>query len=207
MYGAGASELKRAAMTMAGITLVLRKPITGIVIVELAHHPISGDLGQNARGGDRQTDLLTSHDCAGTSATDEIPLAVEEHAVNLATKTIKSALSRQALGRRHTQLIALVVAYVADRTGNAPLDDAIKDLFSFRFGQHLGIADLIDPPILGHDNSANAQRPSPRAASHFVHANNNVETAVPELTFESKPRRRLLQRSSKLADSHSIIPS
>ena len=102
-------------------------------------------------------------------------------------------LACEALRRGHAQLVALDLGGVADTPGRAPRGDAVEQPLAVDLGEHLRVADPVDPAVAWQHGGADRERPGPRAAADLVDADDDRVAELPQLLLD-RPRRRVLLR-------------
>ena len=141
----------------ARVALVELEVVAGVVLGLGPHDAIAGDLGEDRRRRDRQAARVALHDASGV-----VPPPTKSHLPSSSTRSgvhaevVEGAPGGQPLGLRHAELVALLLAGVADRPGDAPVGDPIEQRLALALGEHLRVADLVDAPILGHHGGARA---------------------------------------------------
>src|SRR6478735_376451 len=62
MHGAATALEDRVAVLLRAVALVLRKTVTGMLLVQLVHHPVARHLGHDRGHRDAQRAGITAHD-------------------------------------------------------------------------------------------------------------------------------------------------
>ncbi len=120
---------------------------------------------------------------------DEVPLAVEDDGVGGEAEPGDGSSGRQLLGLGHSEPVTLLVAGVADGPGVAPVGHPLEQGLPLGFGQGLGVAELVDPPVLRHDGGADGERSGPGTAADLVDADHQVMAGIPQGAFLGQARR------------------
>ena len=180
MVGGWSQELQGGLVPGARIPLVRVERIPGDLVGDRSHHPISRDLGEDRRRGDRERLLVAFHDRRDGLIFDEVPRAIDEHVIHRAPESIESSSSRELLGSRHPEIVTLLGRGVPDAPRIGPIDDPVEHRFSLGLGQLLGVADLVDPPALGNHDGTDGQGPCPRSPTDLVDSCDRARSASPQ---------------------------
>src|SRR5215207_5522460 len=175
------------------VALVLVEPPPRVVLGLDLHDAIAGDLGEDRRRRDGQAARVAAHDALGDAAADEVPLAVEQHAVGTQAQPLERPAGGQPLRFAHAQIVALVVGGVAHRPGRAPAGDAIEERLALLRRELLGVTHLVHPAIARQHGGTERERTGPRAPSHLVHAHDHLVAGIPELALAGQRWRLALQ--------------
>ena len=116
------------------------------------------------------------------------------HPVGPHAEALDGPAGGQALGLGHAELVALLLGGVADRPGVAPVGDAVEQRLALALGELLGVADLVDPPVLGQHHGADGERPGPRAPADLVDAHHDVVAGGPQRPLLGQARGLALER-------------
>src|SRR5579885_2318099 len=104
----------------ARVALVEVEVVRRVVLGLGPHEPVARHLGQDRGGGDRQAGGVAPDDPGDLARADEVPAAVDQDDVGGHAQALDRPAGGQLLGRRHAQLVALLLAGVADRPRRAP---------------------------------------------------------------------------------------
>jgi hypothetical protein len=164
----------------ARVALVQVEVVAGERVALGAHHAVPRDLGQDRRRRDRQHAPVALHQLLRPAAADEVPVAVDQHAVGRETEAVDGAARRQPLRLRHAELVALLHRREADRPRPAPLADPVVQRLALDLGEQLRVADLVHAPVLREHGGPDGERPRPRAPPDLVDAHHDVVARLPQ---------------------------
>src|SRR5205823_5414571 len=81
---------------------------------------------------------------------------------------------------------ALLLCGMTDRPGHAPRRDAVEQPLPLGFGEHLGVAHLVDALVTGQHRRAHADGPGPRSPAHLVDADHDLGAGLPEVALQTQ---------------------
>src|SRR6266508_2586863 len=186
--GGRAEPLERGLVPRARVALVEVEVVAGVAVGLRPHDAVAGHLGQDRCGGDGQAPGVALDEPGAPAAADEVPLAVEQDPVGLQPQPFDRPGRGQPLGRGHAEVVALLLAGVADGPRGAPRPDPVEERLALGLGEHLGVAHLVDPPVAGQHGGAHRQRSGPRPPPHFVHADDHLVPATPKTALDLERR-------------------
>ena len=140
-----------------------------------AHQPVAADLGEDAGGGDDEaTGVGLDHplDVADVRR-HEVPAAVDDRRVGYDGQLGDRPAGGEALRRRHPELVALDLGGVADAPRLTPRGDAIEQPLAVALGEHLRVADAVEPAVAGQHGGTDRERAGPRPAADLVDADDD----------------------------------
>ena len=120
-----AVRLQRRLVHRARVALVGVERPRRVVLGVDSHLPVAHDLGEDAGGGDAEAAGVGPHPAGDVADVrrHEVPLAVDHGGVGDHTELVDRPLRRQALGRRHAELVALHLRGGTDPPRHAPRRD------------------------------------------------------------------------------------
>ena len=124
----------------------------------------------------------------GDMRRDEVPAPVDDRRVRRHRELVERSPGGQPLGGGHPELVTLGLGGVADAKRLAPPGDPVEEALAVALGEHLRIADAVQPSITGQHRGADRERAGPRPPSDLVDPDDDVVAAVPQLTLD-RPRR------------------
>ncbi len=126
------------------------------------HDAVAGDLGQDRRRRDRQAAGVALHEHLAGAVADEVPLAVEQHPVGGRPRGRRGPAGRPGAApptcpsSSHSSSLAWPTDHAI-----APVGDPVEQRLALGLGEHLGVADLVDPAVLGDHGRAEGERARP----------------------------------------------
>ena len=87
--------------------------------------------------------------------------------------------------RRHPELVALDLGGVSDAPRFAPRGDPIEESLPVALGEHLRVADAVEPAIAQH-GGADGERSGPCPAADLVDADDDRVARVPQLLLDAR---------------------
>ena len=194
----GPDARQRGLVAGARVALVRVEAPPGVGVAALAHHAGRGcTLATIEAAAIERQDASPFTILVTLPVPDEVPVAVEQHLVGDEAEALDGAPGGQALRLGHAELVALLGPGMTDRPGVGPVDDALVHDLALALGEHLGVTDLGQPPVLRDDHGAEGQRTGPRAPPDLVDADDDVVAQLPQVTLASGARRLALQAGSQ----------
>src|SRR6516165_4236954 len=91
-------RLERGLVARAGVSLVELEVVDRVVLGLGPHDPVTRDLGEDRRGGDRQTGRVAFDDPTRPALADEVPRSVDQDLVGLEAEGIQGPTGGELLG-------------------------------------------------------------------------------------------------------------
>ncbi len=189
-----APRLQGGEMGLARVALVAVERPRRVVLGLGAHHPVAADLGEDAGGGDDEAaGVGLDHPLDSTDVRrHEVPTAVDDGRVRHDGQLGDRPAGSEALRRRHPQLVTFDLGGMPDAPRRAPRSNTIEQPLAVTLGEHLRVADAVQPPVGGQHRGADRERAGPRTAPDLVDADDDGVAELPQLLLDAPGRRVLL---------------
>ncbi len=183
-------------MGLARVALVAVERPRRVVLGLGAHQSVAADLGEDAGGGDDEAaGVGLDHPLdAADVRRHEVPAAVDDRRVRHDGQLGDRPAGGETLRRRHPQLVALDLGGMPDAPRRAPRGDTIEQPLAVTLGEHLRVADAVEPPVAGQHRGADRERAGPRAAPDLVDADDDRVAELPQLLLDAPGRGILLRQ-------------
>jgi hypothetical protein len=173
------------------VTLVVRKAVAWIKRIELPHQTVSGDLGQNARGGDGVAAGIPG-DQGGLGIRQPFnPKTIDEDVLGTRADLVEGLLHSPPGGLANVDPVDDLNIDPGDRPPNPGMaGKGRKELVSLRLGELLGVVEAVKfradarlAPVMGQNHGGGHDGPREGAATGLIHAGDVMQAGPPEVAL------------------------